>query len=31
MDASYLGVALLFLAGCFGLIGLFAKLLKNRS
>jgi len=31
MDATYLVVALLFFAGCFGLIGLFAKLLENRS
>jgi|CXWL01.1.fsa_nt_gi hypothetical protein len=31
MDAASLGVAFLFLAGCIGLIALFAKLLENRT
>lgn len=31
MDAPYLGIALLFFAGCSGLIALFAKVLENRS
>ncbi len=31
MDAPYLGITLLFFAGCFGLIALFAKLQENRS
>ncbi len=31
MDTAYLGIALLFFAGCFGLIALFARLLEDRT